>query len=82
MDKDRRSAHGTFQCDICQAEQVGDASVAAWYTAAAELGGKGLRLFRWPTGSRLREAHDKLFHVCSMGCLQTLVTRWSGRELE
>ena len=75
-----KSIDGNFVCDICGRELPGGENSDSWFTAASELGDKSLRLFRWPTGSRLRESHQALFHVCSTSCLQSLIARWSEKS--
>jgi hypothetical protein len=65
-----------FVCDVCGTKQR-DKSASGWFTLSVEYGGRGIRVFRWPTGRDLREAHDSLHHLCGQTCLRSQVDFWA-----
>lgn len=68
-----------IKCDICNAPHPLDERAGGWFTVAIKLAGRSVQVYRWPTGCRLQEPHDKLFHVCSAKHMLDLVLRWENR---
>jgi hypothetical protein len=64
-----------FKCDVCD-KVLDPKDTVGWFTVAVDLGGKEFRAFLWPTGSRLKESHDSLHHVCCPDHLKKLLTTW------
>jgi hypothetical protein len=70
----------SFSCDICGVQRTRDEGAGQWFTLAVELGGRAIRVFRWPTGSSLKEVHDSLHHLCSRTHLQEFIHKWATTE--
>jgi hypothetical protein len=65
-----------FRCDVC-GRRHSDSTKRKWFTIGVEViptltrqvtpeKGPHITIWQWPTGCRLQQPHDALYHVCSV----------------
>ena len=65
-----------FRCDVCGRKRD-DSTKRKWFTIGVQVqsvltrrvtpdNGPHLTIWQWPTGCRLEQPHDALYHVCSI----------------
>lgn len=70
-----------FSCNHCGETRERDlVTPADWFTLAVDEGSGSIRIYRWPTGCRLREPLYFLLHACSPAHTAILATKWINRE--
>lgn len=72
----------SYQCDCCdKMKKADDREPDGWWVVATgyyrRVGGENVEFQIWefPTGSKLSEPHEGLFHVCSSAHLLELMKR-------